>query len=719
MAAKRDQVPKAPPAIEQFVRQLLVTNKAVALYPPSSTIPRDTAEDAVEILQGALREQSEVRLVVNKHGMHYEGTTLFQGQTAFVAFAYDLYSRGISDVRFHAGIEATDIIAFLQVLKIPAAEILTSGGFEARIWEHNVGTITVTETQITLVDGDAALEDVVAEQDSFEREEIDALLEAAMVSRPRDSVTLARIVGRSAIMRDYLNETFDNGGGGTLGLAAASARFVELADFAFQMDPDDRDESMRSLAEALWQLPAPLRRELLVENVLPEARTSASLSAVVRQMDVDEVCRMFVDGLGTGEVSKEGLVRAIRNLSLISMADRDDVVHAAGAAMLGAGLEEPFISNVLESAAPSRLTIRERPGGPIATERPADTIFKLMDLAPLPSAIEDQDNPELDALRDEARRGITDGDVIGALVSLVSMDIREVQFAATMSMLEDSLDLLIARGELDVAADAAVSMLLAADNPELTPEQKLRILRAVQRFARPSDVREIAKALRLYKDGTVEHDSARRLLETLGPLAIPPLLEQLADEPDMSSRKAMVDLLSQLSSHYVPELGAHVSDPRWYFVRNVVGILGSSRSSAALPYLERTLRHQDARVRRETIRALSSISDRLANEMLVAALQDDDAQNVQLAARYLGVTAGLAAVGPLEQVARGEGRGNRENGPRVEAIESLGKLDSVESLPVLEALAGRRKIINAGKARELRAAAEAAIARIREKGGDR
>lgn len=719
MAAKRDQVPKAPPAIEQFVRQLLVTNKAVALYPPSSTIPRDTAEDAVEILQGALREQSEVRLVVNKHGMHYEGTTLFQGQTAFVAFAYDLYSRGISDVRFHAGIEATDIIAFLQVLKIPAAEILTSGGFEARIWEHNVGTITVTETQITLVDGDAALEDVVAEQDSFEREEIDALLEAAMVSRPRDSVTLARIVGRSAIMRDYLNETFDNGGGGTLGLAAASARFVELADFAFQMDPDDRDESMRSLAEALWQLPAPLRRELLVENVLPEARTSASLSAVVRQMDVDEVCRMFVDGLGTGEVSKEGLVRAIRNLSLISMADRDDVVHAAGAAMLGAGLEEPFISNVLESAAPSRLTIRERPGGPIATERPADTIFKLMDLAPLPSAIEDQDNPELDALRDEARRGITDGDVIGALVSLVSMDIREVQFAATMSMLEDSLDLLIARGELDVAADAAVSMLLAADNPELTPEQKLRILRAVQRFARPSDVREIAKALRLYKDGTVEHDSARRLLETLGPLAIPPLLEQLADEPDMSARKAMVDLLSQLSSHYVPELGAHVSDPRWYFVRNVVGILGSSRSSAALPYLERTLRHQDARVRRETIRALSSISDRLANEMLVAALQDDDAQNVQLAARYLGVTAGLAAVGPLEQVARGEGRGNRENGPRVEAIESLGKLDSVESLPVLEALAGRRKIINAGKARELRAAAEAAIARIREKGGDR
>jgi HEAT repeat protein len=162
-----------------------------------------------------------------------------------------------------------------------------------------------------------------------------------------------------------------------------------------------------------------------------------------------------------------------------------------------------------------------------------------------------------------------------------------------------------------------------------------------------------------------------------------------------------------------------VSDPRWYFVRNVVGILGSAKSSAALSYLERTLRHPDSRVRRETIRSLSGITDRVATEMLIAALQDEDAQNVQLAARYLGASGARAAITPLEMVARGEGRGNRENGPRVEAIESLGKLGAVESLPILEALAGRRKIINPGKARELRAAAEAAINRIRTKGGAR
>jgi len=38
---------------------------------------------------------------------------------------------------------------------------------------------------------------------------------------------------------------------------------------------------------------------------------------------------------------------------------------------------------------------------------------------------------------------------------------------------------------------------------------------------------------------------------------------------------------------------------------------------------------------------------------------------------------------------------------------------------MLEAIAGKRKILNAGRARELRAAAEAAIKRIRESGGAR
>jgi HEAT repeat protein len=145
----------------------------------------------------------------------------------------------------------------------------------------------------------------------------------------------------------------------------------------------------------------------------------------------------------------------------------------------------------------------------------------------------------------------------------------------------------------------------------------------------------------------------------------------------------------------------------------MVSILAATKDSAILPYLERTIHHSDARVRRESIRALSAVSNRVAHEMLVHALTDDDGQNVQLAARYLGQAQVTTAIPSLEQVARGEGHGSRDTAPRVEAIETLGRLGSTRSLPTLEALAGRRTLIGAGKTRELAAAAEAAIARIR------
>ena len=66
-------------------------------------------------------------------------------------------------------------------------------------------------------------------------------------------------------------------------------------------------------------------------------------------------------------------------------------------------------------------------------------------------------------------------------------------------------------------------------------------------------------------------------------------------------------------------------------------------------------------------RAAAGIRDARSDEMLVAALADDDAANVQLAARYLGMLRIAKAVPVLEQVARAEGRGNRENGPRIAA----------------------------------------------------
>jgi hypothetical protein len=704
--------PKVPANVERFVRQLVVTYKAVMLYPPASTIPRDNATDTIRLLSDIFRERAELRFIIQKNGMFFGDVPVFPGQSAFTNFSQELYHRGLAEVRFHTGIDARDIVSFLGVMKSTPQEVAAAGGFEARLWELGVDTVTVAEAQLSLVDAPTLGETPDEPAQRLSTPEIDELLAAAYGGRPRDQRVLTRFMGDSAAVKDYLTETFSGRGDRNAAMIAVGESFSELAQVASTQDVEERLQLFRSLAESLMDLDPDMRRDLLVEHVLPEAKTSDSLASVVRQMDIDAVCRMLVDGLDADQVSREGLARAIRNLAQISMSSREDVVNAAGAAMRGAGFSEGVVGSVIETAAPSRLEVRDASAKSAGEEQPVEAIFKLMDLAPTPVKTFVDGNPGVVKLQEEARRGITDGDIIGALVSLVALDPREGPFATTMSMLEDSLELLIERGDLDVAADASETLLAAIDNPELSPEQRNRLRKSLERFGETRNVRSIVQALRLYPVGSSENHAARRLLDVLGADVISPLLEQLANEPDMASRKAMVDLLSELASEHIQELGRHISDPRWYVSRNVVSILGATHSSAALPYLERTIRHAEPRVRRETIRALSGIQDRLANEMLMAALQDDDPQNVQLSARYLGATGERRAVAALELVARGEGRGNRDTGPRVEAIEALGRLGAREAMPTLEALSGKRAVFRQAQARELRAAADSAIARI-------
>jgi len=710
--------PAIPPVIERFVKMLVVASKAVALYPPSSRIPRDTSEAVARALREALSERSELRLVVTKQGLYWEDAALMHGNPGYDAFALELYSRRLAEVRFHSGAKASDFVAFLSMLKHTPEEILSAGGFESRLWDLNVTAITVTETTVSIVSADQVLHPS-DEAIEFSPEQVEQMLADFASGRPRDRLMMARFLSDPRAVSTYLRHVFEDEEAERFGLAKAFDRFAEFAQIVQAAVPEEmRETILSSLAETLEELGPQMRRPMLIDHILPQARTNESIAAVLRDMDVRQVCELLVENMEPDSVAREGLARALRNLSAVTGADREALSEAAGAAMRGAGFSQAHVDEVLETAHPSRLMAPGAAAGATAGRRPVDAILQVLDEAVVSARVDPSDEGLL-ALQEEARLGITDGDVIMAFVTLVTVDHREQQFAAMMALLEDSLDLLVERGELELAADAADALHAAAESPTLVEEQRRRIERALGRLTKPEDIRTVAHALRLYKPGTLENDAARRLLGSLGSLAIDPLLEQLAEEQDMSVRKSLVDLLSEMAPTYLNEIGAHVSDSRWYVVRNVVSILGSTRTSAMLPYMERTLRHHDVRVRRETIRALSSVPDRVAHEMLVHALTDDDAQNVQLSARYLGVAGVTTAVPALEQVARGEGRGNRETGARVEAIETLGRLGARQALPTLEGLAGRRTLIGAGKTRELKAAAESAIARIREGGAAR
>jgi hypothetical protein len=683
------------------------------LYPPASDIPLRSADEAIAALAEVFAVTPEVILAVSKHGIFFGDLQVLPRQEGVTAFALELYNRKLALVRFETDVADNELIEFLSVLKSSPDELRTAGGFEAAMAMANIDTIGVVEAQVTLVEQAVDPNESAVEQ--LETPEVGA--DSRLHAVARANISLERLVGDDSAVMDYLSKRSD-ASGGEMSLSTLSNRFAELAVLVSQSSSPAGDKFVSMFAQALWAMEPHDRRQLLETEILPQARRNAILAGTIRRIDVAEISRMLARGEEAFEERRSGFTLGLRNLVQVSNHPRSEVALAAAAAMAEAGASEQTIREVIAEGAPERVTYRGRPLPAQALGAEASLALQLINHAPLARLADPGNDPEVAALQREAALGVTEMDLIASLITLVDGEQREHQFASTMAVLEDTLGALVSRGEYESAAEAAMLLMQTAHSPRLNPEQRLRVERGVSRFARPEDIREIVQTLRTHQPGQSEYDAAERLLNVLGSLAIHPLLELLADEQDRTERKALVDLISRNAEKYITDLATHMSDNRWFFVRNVVAILGTTRSPAALGALERTLRHQEPRVRRETIRALSLIQDRMADEMLIAALSDEDGNNVRQAARYLGIRGMRNAVYALEQVAKGEGRGNRDIAPRLEAIEALAKIGAAETIPVLQGLGRRRGLIGGGqKAKELRTAAQAAIAAIKAKGG--
>ncbi|GAB4279520.1 MAG: HEAT repeat domain-containing protein [Coriobacteriia bacterium] len=697
-------VPRASKDAERLVRQMNIAYKAVKLYPATSAIPKESATECLAAIRAMLRMLPDVALTVTKEGLFMNGGMVFPEQDSYLEFAREFFNRHIAEVRFHHGVTVDELLELLRLLDTPPAELAESGGVEARLWEAGVVNISVSEASARIVESDAAEMEGAQPETDYKPETIDEALAAASLARPRDQLVLVRLVDSPQHLLDYLAEAA-RGRGTTPPSTWLTNRVSALAKAMIEIDPEEALPRIQAIADALDALDEETLRDALAEKMLTESKHDPALAEVVRRLNLERVCSVLAGGFEDTEASREGLTRAFRNLLQISDLAQEDVMGAVGAALDEREVPTEVASRIVGDLTPKRI-VRESATRDARTA-PVERVLRMLDLAPVALDLEGSDREELES---EAALGIGDSEILGTLVDMITIEHRDEQFNSLMSIVEDGLSLLVMRGDYGVAAAVTDALVEAVEDPARPVHQRERMSRAIDAMASKANMRGITAAMRGLDSDSAEYKACRHLLYMLGRHAIAPLLEVLADEPDMASRKAIVSLLCEMAPEHINELGDRLADPRWYFVRNIVTILGSTRTPQTLQLLERTLRHSDARVRRETIRAVSGIRDALGVEMLVAALGDEDPHNVQLAARYLGLMGARTAVGALEAVAQGSGPGNRDTAARVEAIEALGRLRSAASIPVLKSLTRTRRVRGRGASKEISAAAQKALA---------
>jgi hypothetical protein len=201
-----------------------------------------------------------------------------------------------------------------------------------------------------------------------------------------------------------------------------------------------------------------------------------------------------------------------------------------------------------------------------------------------------------------------------------------------------------------------------------------------RRVARPEQI-----AMVLARD-PIDYALLDELIAAVNVEAADPLLDALAEADAASTRRALISRLTALGPGIVPAILKRLDDPRWYVVRNLIGLI------AELPHLPERfdawvfVKHADGRVRREAMRLLLR-DPATRDRALVAGLRDTDDQMVRLALTAAAERCPEGAV-PLV-VPRALSGSNTDQ--RVTAIRVLGAVHDVAARSALLQITAPRR----------------------------
>ena len=209
-----------------------------------------------------------------------------------------------------------------------------------------------------------------------------------------------------------------------------------------------------------------------------------------------------------------------------------------------------------------------------------------------------------------------------------------------------------------------------------------------------------------------EQESVLKVLRFFESKGAKEVMERLISEQDAQARKNLAQTLILLEEIAIPVLIESLADDRWYVVRNSVLILSDIKSQAALPHLTQLLGHEDVRVRRETIRAITKVGGRQAVGILIKTLELGDSDLTSQALLTLGALKDPAAAPPLLGILQRSGLSQQDCALKKMVIKTLGDIGAPQAIPALSELLGKRRFWNRSRHDELRIAAAKALGDI-------
>ena len=684
--------------IQDVLRNFVSAARAVKLYPPNNPIYAQSVKKSFESLDNFLQNHVRFSIGIQKTYFLYENTPVAKETQLNRTIAQDLFGKGFREIIFLGGLTEEELLGFYAALSLSQEEQGLRSGIVSILWEQGSTHIKITE---------AALEDVITTRPVVNEKGSGADERSAVKLSPDVAKKELVFAHRTLVLGDLADDPVK---------FAATMVGIARETLGANETIEDRLHALYQEAGQKIQDQHPDQKEALFQGL---ARSVLAMDPEQRDKFITTKLYAGLDGDQVREQSEEALDRPG---SPLSFAHVPEELHEVVTGRFAKQWTVKQISELLKKSASKKI---ERPEPAVhPTQIEISPVSEDMHI--LANELAEYSPDEMETLKTISEVGM-EPDILEAtvrtlifLTTLVKSPDQTTspekalkRFSGIVRQLEDNLIYLLNNKEYDLATIIVKAMYLPVD-----PVFKPRIVDAMKKASFRDVINKVVTDMRFNQKGSPEYQAAYSYLAALDQEATSALLEILAIEKDRAIRKYLVEILKELGKRQIAVIGRHLSDSRWYVVRNIVNILGDSKSEEALPFLEKVTDHKQLQIRQEVIKGLVNIGGKKAAVLLTRFIQDKDI-DVQIAAvRALAVVngAGRSENQKLIEFLADRPVNRKENELTIEVIKTLEKIGDLETIEFLRKRYSRIKWWRSRKPQEeVRSVAVAAIEGIQRR----
>lgn len=196
----------------------------------------------------------------------------------------------------------------------------------------------------------------------------------------------------------------------------------------------------------------------------------------------------------------------------------------------------------------------------------------------------------------------------------------QAEYEDAYCFLKDTIVHCLKHADLKVFVDILKRAKDIAESPTISENIKNQIARLLRVANSDESIRYIGEIF----DSNIDKNILNEYIRFLDKNAIPLFIFLLGERESISARKKVMSILIQLGKDDIQAITSALHDTRWYVVRNIVYILRQIGDEGVVKYILNTVKHEDARVRKEAIKALGELKNPLALQALRECLNDAD-----------------------------------------------------------------------------------------------